>query len=662
MSSPHANATLQPGFILGHWTVTPNQNRIEGDAGAVHLEPKVMEVLCVLARHKGEVVSRNDLIEEVWKTTHVTDEVLSRAISVLRRQLGDDPKEPEFIATVPKSGYRLIKDVAVIREVIEVPTPTLSQSTPPSPRPRYSRKLVYGISIVILSLVTLGYFFSERTPPPPLDPRSPTLFADISDWFELIIRGDTAPDDITEIAVLPFDDISEQPGNAFLSDGLTDELIISLGQLEGLKVVARSSSLGFRNRYQDVRIIGETLNVDVVVEGTVKRADDQIRISAQLSSTRDGYVLWSHTYDRDLQDMLALQTEISDEIVSALREKLDLTDLQSPVTPAASPDMEAYQLYLNGRFLWKLRGDSPLRKSIELFEKALQLDPGFTRAQLALANSLLLLPSYSSEDEEHAISRALTILEGVTAMTASEAGEAEAIKGFIAFRRWQWQLAEEQYHKALLLAPNNPNLYVWYSQLLSAVGRNVDALKTAQQARDLDSVSPVINDRLAVAWLWNNDNVRAAEQFVRGAELGFNNQRNAGYLIFLLRMQRFDEARQVIKNLYAGSGADPQWLMDNIQAISQGAAGEDLIDAAVAAIDRGDVSPRVSLGLWLYLNEPGRVYDVVQGSVSLKRQLDFELLFSAEAREFRNSDEFSDLAEELGLESYWENWKGPDEE
>ncbi len=657
MEEQRTTPDLSAGFTLGPWTILPDQNRIECEPDAIHLEPKVMKVLCVLARNQGEVVSRNHLIEEVWAGTYVTDEVLSRAISVLRGQLGDDSKNPEYIVTVPKTGYRLIKEV--------VPTPRNSSQKIIAAEPRAgdSRlKWLRGIAVaaLVLLLVVISYPSRESAPPQPLDPRSPTLFEDLSDWFELIIRGETAPDALTDIAVLPFDDISEQAGNAFLSDGITDELISSLGQLEGLKVVARSSSMSFRNRYEDVRAIGDILQVQAVIEGTVKRAGDRIRISAQLSSTRDGFVLWSQTFDRDLQDLLALQTEIASKIVTALQEKLQLEGLRPPAAASVAPDMAAYQLYLNGRFLWKLRGYSPLRRSVSLFEQALQLDPGFTRASLALANSLILLPYYSDQNEEEAFGRALAILDKLTVLNPAEAGEVEAIKGFIAFRRWQWQEAEDQFHKALLLAPSNPNLYAWYSQMLSAVGRNVDALKTARQARDLDSVSPVVNHRLAIAWLWNGDNVRAAEQFAQGANLGFANLRSPAYLIFLLRMERFDEARRVIEHLYAGTGADPRWLMDNIDAISTGNAGSDLVEAAEAAVERGDVFPRLQLGLWLYLDEAERAFAVVRQLSGNKKFVDVELLFSEEARAFRASDEFAELAEEFGLDAYWENRRGPD--
>ncbi len=651
---------LRAGFELGPWKVLTNQNRIESGEEAVHLEPKVMEVLCVLAREQGEVVTRNALLEEVWAGTYVTDEVLSRAVSLLRSNLGDDRKNPEYIATVPKTGYRLIKPVVSLAAESLPVAPAAAEADFLMP-PRRWRWLPHSvIAVLVLLLVFVTYLFREQAPPPPLDPLSPTLFEDLSDWFDLIIRGDAAADQIVEIAVLPFDDLSEQPGNAFLSAGLTDELIISLGRLDGLKVVARSSSLSLRNRYEDVRSIGNILRVDAVVEGTVRRAGDQLRVSAQLSSTRDGFLLWSQTFDRDLGDLLQLQAEISGDIVAALREKLNLADLEQPAAVAAAPDMEAYQLYLNGRFLAKLRGESPLRRSVELYQQALELDPGFTRARLALANSLVLLPYYSAEDEEESFARALDILASADIQEPADAGMVEAIHGFIAFRRWQWQLAEQQFHKALLLAPNNPGIYVWYSQLLSVVGRNVDALKAAEQARDLDGVSPVVLSRLAVSHLWNNDNVRAAEQFARGAELGFVNEANPAYLIFLLRMERFDEAREAIRQIYAAFGGDSSWLVDNIEAIARG-GDRALRRDAVEAIEDGLVFPRVQLGLWLYLDEPERVLEVVRSLAGHKKYLDLELIFAEEGRAFRESSEFSDLAEELDLEAFWESWRGPDE-
>ncbi len=645
---------LRAGFELGPWRVQPNQNLIDDGHNPIHLEPKVMEVLCFLAQRQNEVVSRNELIDEIWKGTYVTDEVLSRAISVLRNQLGDDRKNASFIVTIPKAGYRLIMPVTPIQASADQVSPAVAAEKTRSPLLRFA------VPGVILALAVAFFLYSTQPPAPAPDPYSPTVFEDLSDWFTFLITGDAAPDSITDIAVLPFEDISEQPGNAFISDGLTDEIIGSLSKVAGLQVVARSSSLSIRNRHEDVRAIGAFLNVHAVVEGTVKRVGNTLRISSQLSSTDDGYVLWSETYDRKLDDLLVLQEEIASSIVSALREKLALTDLQPPEATVAQPDMAAYQQYLNARFLGKLRGELPLRKSIALYEQALALDPAFTRASLGLANSIILLPAYSDEDEQQMFARALAILAGLDLASPAEAGEAEAIKGFIAFRRWQWMDAEAYFRKALVLAPNNPNLYIAYSQLLATTGRREDAVKAAQQARELDAVSPVVNNLLALAYLWDGDNVRATEQFAIAAEGGFNNLRNPAYLIFLMREQRFVEARRVIESYFANLESDPRWLMDNIESIATYSDDDELVAAAEGAVAAGNIPPRYQLGLWLFLDQPDQVYETVQRFRNQKKELDFVQLFSLEGEKFRDSDEFAQIVEEIGLDAYWEHYQGPD--
>ena len=647
------DSDLRAGFLLGPWRVQPNQNLIDDGESPIHLEPKVMEVLCFLAQHQDEVVSRNELIDEIWKGTYVTDEVLSRAISVLRSQLDDDRKNPSYIVTIPKAGYRLIMPVTPIQADEDQVLPVVAAGKTHSPLLRFA------VPGVILALVVAFFLQPTQSPSPVPDPYSPGVFEDLSDWFAFIITGDAAPESITAIAVLPFEDISEQPGNAYISDGLTDEIIGSLSKVEGLRVVARSSSLSFRNRHEDVRAIGDFLQVQAVVEGTVMRVGNKLRISSQLSSTDDGYVLWSETYDRNLDDLLVLQDEISTSIVSALREKLALTDLQAPVAGVAQPDIAAYQLYLNARFLGKLRGEIPLRKSVAVYEQALALDPAFTRASLGLANSIILLPSYSEEDEEEMFAKALALLAELDLASAAEAGEAEAIKGFIAFRRWQWVESEAYFRKALVLAPNNPNLYIAYSQLLAATGRTADAVKAAQQARELDTVSPVVINLLAVAYLWNGDNVRAAELFAVATEGGFNNLRNPAYLISLLREQRFVEARRVIESYYANSDTDPSWLIDNIQSIATYTDDDELVAAAAEAVAAGKIPPRYQLGLWLFLDQPEQVYKTMHRFWNQKTDLDFVLLLSQEGEKFRDSDEFAQLVKETGLDAYWERYQAP---
>lgn len=630
--------------MLGPWHVHPDQNLIDDQHHSIHLEPKVMEVLCFLVQRQGEVVSRNELIDEVWRGTYGTDEVLSRAISMLRGALGDDPRNASYIATIPRSGYRLIMPVTPREQTDD---PDLPQTTV---RPRSSPRLRFSLAALVLGLAALVWVIKPA--PPTVDTYAPTVVENLSDWFTSIITGNAAPESITDIAVLPFENISGHSDNAYFSDGLTDEIIGSLSRVPGLKVVARSSSMSFRNRHEDVRAIGDFLRVHAVVEGTVKRVDTRIRVSSQLSSTDDGYVLWSQTYDRDLDDLLLLQDEITLAIVSALQEKLALADALPTVPDTNPPDMAAYQLYLRGRFLGKLRGESPLRESISLYEQALALDPSFTRASLGLANNYILLPTYSDEEQEPMFARALAMVAGLRLSTDAERSDAEAIKGSIAYMRWQWAEAETHLRNALVLAPNNPNLYITYSQLLASTGRRQDALKAALQAKQLDAVSPVVDNLLALAYLWVGDNVRAREQFAIAAEQGYPSQRNPAGLILLMREQRFAEAGLVIENSYANTGMDPRWMKDNIGAIATYTDDEALVIAAEEAMAAGHVLPRFQLGLWLFLDQPEKVYQTVHRFWNQKKILDIMLLFSQEGDRFRASDEFTRLAAETGLDAY----------
>ena len=231
-----------------------------------------------------------------------------------------------------------------------------------------------------------------------IDPRSPAAFATISEWFDFLAREKEGSEDVTSIAVLPFDNLSENNDSNYFSEGLTDELTMSLSKTKGLKVVARRSSYSFKNRTDDVPTIGRLLHADAIFEGTIRRVGDQLRINAQLCAVSDGYLMWSGIYERNVSDVFDVQEEIATAVIEAMREHFDDDSLQSPLVNQAPPDIEAYQLYLmSGNFLWQLRGEQPLRQSIELYRQALAIDPGFSRASIGLAKALVVLPFYSTE-------------------------------------------------------------------------------------------------------------------------------------------------------------------------------------------------------------------------------------------------------------------------
>ncbi len=650
------NINRQAGFQLGDWGVYPDQGLLVGIKGEVHLEPKVMEVLIYLAERQDQVVRRDDLINDVWHGTFVSDEVLSRAISLLRTCLGDDRMTPYYIQTMPKVGYRLLMNV----------TPLAVAESEQEPVSRFSLKdnralkPALTIAIAVIIIVSIVFWSTDEIT---VDPRSPAAFASISDWFDFLAKEKQGAEGGTSIAVLPFENLSENDDSTYFSEGLTDELTMSLSRVKGLKVVARRSSYSFKNRMDDVPTIGKLLNADAIFEGTIRRVGDQLRINAQLCAVSDGFLMWSGLFERNVSDVFDVQEEIATAVVEAMREHFDGGSLQTPLVNQAPPDIDAYQLYLlSGNFLWNLRGNEPLRQSIELYRQALAIDPNFSRASISLAKSLLLLPFYSTEPMEPMFQQALEALAGRTFTNRRDLGEVESIHGIIAFHRRQWVKSEEHFRKALELAPDSPNIYMWYSQLLSYVGRNRDGLEAAIRARDLDEISPVVNNRLAIAYLWANDNLRAAEQFAVAAQLGFRNAINPAYMVFLLRLQRFNEIKAIIAAIHQGFPNPPLWLIEDSDTLFRPENRDVILQAAIQAKQEGSFSvPQIEFGLWIVVGGVDQAYAMFNALKDIAPQhLQLEFVFSEEGTEFRQDSRFEQLTEDIGLQEYWDTYGGPD--
>jgi adenylate cyclase len=642
----------QQGFQLGEWRVFPDQGLLEGADGQVHLEPKVMDVLVCLARYQDRVVKRDELINEVWGGIPVTDEVLSRAISVLRTRLGDNRMTPSFIQTLPKVGYRLLMPVTPLAE---------TESVTASPK-RVLSKWPAAVAALV-TMVALTIYWTQ--PVVEVDPGSPAAFAHISDWFDFLAEKKAGTVSATSIAVLPFENLTDNSDSDSFSDGLTDELTVSLSKVRGLKVVARRSSYSFKNRTDDVPTIGRLLNVDAVFEGTIRQTGDKLRLNALLSSVSDGYLIWSDSFECEVTEVFSMQDRVATSVAEALRGHFTGGSLQVPLLEQAPPNIEAYQLYLiNGNFLWKLRGEQPLRRSIELYRKALAIDPDFSRAYIGLANSLVLLPFYSSESMEKIFTEVEEILATHVFKNDRELGEVEAIHAFMAWHRWQWIEAEERFRKALALAPDSPNVYQWYSGLLSWVGRRHDSLEAAKRARELDEISPVINDRLGVAYLWENDNVRAAEHFAISAQLGFRNAINPAYMILLLRLERYDEFKAVMAAFHRDLPASPDWLIENADTLFLKENREWAQEQAMQALEEGRFGlPRLEFGLWVMIGANDQAYESFAAiQFSARQYLWLEVVFIEEARDFRDDSRFEQLSKDIGWQEYWEKYGGPDED
>jgi TolB-like protein/Tfp pilus assembly protein PilF len=302
---------------------------------------------------------------------------------------------------------------------------------------------------------------------------------------------DTARAPIRSVAVLPFANLSPDRENEYLADGMAEELINALSKIDGLRVPARTSSFAFKGKNMSVRAIADSLRVGTVVEGSVRRAGSRLKVTAQLINAADGYHLWTETYERDLKDVFAVQDEIARAITGALRAKLAAPD-SALLVGRSTEDLEAYTLFLRGRYFWSRRTVGSLRKAIDHYERAIARDPQFARAHAALAEAYAVVPEYTEVPPESTYPKAKATAMRALALDSSLA-EAYSALGYVQERQdWNWVGAEQTFQHAIALNPGYASAHLWYGLLLLDMGRWDESLAEVKRAQDLDPLSPII--------------------------------------------------------------------------------------------------------------------------------------------------------------------------
>jgi TolB-like protein/DNA-binding winged helix-turn-helix (wHTH) protein len=424
---------VQGDFRIGAWLIQPQLHTIARNGEVTHVEPKAMRVLVYLAEHADQVVPKERLISAVWADTFVTDDVLTRCISELRKAFDDDAKDPKVIETIPRGGYRLVAPVWAPEETEAAAT------TNPQPRAVLSRA---GIRAVVTFLLLLGavavYWtrFSPRAHPP---------------------AGRIM------LAVLPFQNLSGDPEQEYFSDGLTAEMISQLGRLppERLGVIARTSAIQYKNTKKSAAEIGRELGADYLVEGSVQRAGERVRIRTELVQARDQTHLWADTYERNLRDVLALQAEVANAIAGEIRIKLTPPE-EARLASARPLNPQAHEAYLRALYSFyqgRNQGNSELynryfSQSIEQYQEAIRLDPSYPQAYAGLARAYHWLASGLDVQQPDLPAKSRQAAEKALALD-DRLGEAHASLGYVAFRfEWDFPRAEQEFRRAIELNPN----------------------------------------------------------------------------------------------------------------------------------------------------------------------------------------------------------------
>jgi TolB-like protein/cytochrome c-type biogenesis protein CcmH/NrfG len=343
------------------------------------------------------------------------------------------------------------------------------------------------------------------------------------------------------VAVLPFANMSPSAENEYFSDGVTEEILALLARIEGLKVISRTSIMRYKGTDKPMRQIGEELGVASILEGSVRQAGQRVRITAQLIDAATDEHLWADRYDRDLEDIFAIQTDVAERIVEALRVRLTPKE-QARLAERPTESIEAYQSYLKGRHFLSRRTDATLRQAIEWFRRAVAADPAFAQAWAGLADTYAVLPSYSPTPVPEACAEARSAAERALALDPG-LGEVHAALGLAAQHESNWEEAEREFRCALELAPAYATAYHWYGNFLSWRGRTEEALAALRRALELDPVSLPVHMAMGVALHFDRRFDEAIDVYRKAIEMdpGYVNAYQNLFNAYLCQ-RRYEEA------------------------------------------------------------------------------------------------------------------------
>jgi TolB-like protein/DNA-binding winged helix-turn-helix (wHTH) protein/tetratricopeptide (TPR) repeat protein len=476
---------VRNGFHVGHWTVHPDLNAVSENGTATHLEPKVMDVLVCLAETSGEVVNKEVLIHKVWPDTFVSDDVLKRSISELRRVFKDDARDARIIETIPKRGYRLLIPVEPLTRSAAQTGPAREKLvTPPVPPVPRHRVLWLATTLSIVGIGSLAAW----------------LFLSNVAGLRDRLLGTSTPV-IRSLAVLPIRNLSADPKQEYLAEGVTDSLITALAQIGALKVVSRTSVVQFQGTTLSLPEIARELHVDAIVEGTLQRSGDQVRITAQVIYAPADRHLWAGTFDGDVQDVFSLQSSVAQVIADEIRISISPAE-QARMKSVRQVSAKALNAYVEARFHIDQAAASDFfkekrqvqrdetTKALFYLDQSVREDPNYLPAYVAYFD---LLDAQGISRMEF-LPRAKAALKKALRLDDTNLPAHLALGRLLLQFEYDWAGAENEYRRAIQVAPDSGQAHYHYSEYLAMLGRNNDADKERDIAQTLDPSHDYFSD------------------------------------------------------------------------------------------------------------------------------------------------------------------------
>jgi len=474
------------------------------DGTTVPVTPRVFETLLYMVEHHDTVLDKERLMEAVWPDSIVEENNLSQNISTLRRIFGETPGSHSYIVTVPGRGYRFVAEVSdrtgngsanVNGE--QGTGPALAENRTEAAtvkgRRRLPGKTGGTLAVAVLGVIALTAAFLARGP----SVRWPEKHK--------IAKAPPAPssgamtDTVRSIAVLPFENLSGYPENAYFTDGIQEEILMRLAKIADLKVVSRTSTVRYKRSPENLREIATQLGVANVLEGSVQRTADRVHVNVQLIKAASDTHLWAEAYDRKLTDIFAVESDIAKTIADTLQAKLTGSE-QNAIAAQPTENTEAYQLYLRGRYLWNRRTGENLQKALAYFEQAAEKDPHYALAYAGIADSCVLIPIYAAGTPQDYLPRARASAQKAVELDDTLA-EAHTSLAYVFFYDFENAQSVKEFERAISLNPNYAMAHLWYGLgPLSAMGEFERAIAEEKRALELDPISPIINADLGTVY------------------------------------------------------------------------------------------------------------------------------------------------------------------
>lgn len=613
---------LLEGFDLGEWEVLPSKGVLRRGDQEERPEPKVFAVLIALAKRDTNLVTKQQLVDEVWDGRPMGDEPIARCLSQLRGHLDDRQKPHQLIETLQRRGYRLKQRVRLHKQ------PDAVTSAPQAGPSLRQWKIV--AAVLVIGFVAIAVYIQIQGPIVPPDPPPPAR----------------------SIAVMPFDNFSSAASDEYLALGFKEVLVQTLHRIKDYKVK------NGRVKYNKEPVeIAKMLGVANILFGSLRRDGNMLAINYHISAGRQG-VIFSGDVKGPVDQLFSLQESLAEKV----RRDLDGESMQTLFKSRPS-NSDAYDSYMRGVYALEHRGaEGNLTEAIVLFKTAIDLDKKYGPPYLALATAYALMPDYHDAPLEEMNRLALeTVEDGIAADPVIE-DAAGAIYGFVYHKQKRWREAEEAYLRAVSADVVDSNAFNWYSRMLASVGRLDDALDQALHAIEIDPSNAVINSRIAINYSWLMDSDKANEYFVRSDDLGASGATHMlAYALLLERDGQLEKALSITKAAVQMAGGRANWVEPLLSALrdpTKAAAALQLLDEVEAA---EQLPPQVSFVARAMLGD-------IDGAMRVARLLEnpgeifeMDLLFIPELQAFRQHPEFMPLLDRLEVTDYWQSkgctWK-----